>query len=371
MTKKRNFLIFFEITLYIVIGFLLGASLDKIPGASQIMDKGFLGIMILLLMLYGSIFLQVIIHELGHLIFGLLTGYRFLSFRIANVMIIKKNNKLSFCNLSIVGTGGQCLMSPPEMKNGKLKNFLYNLGGVILNLIVSIIGFILISIISNPYINLFLVTFILVGLYVIITNGIPIGSIINNDGYNAYLLHKNKDAQRAFWLQMKINEQITLEKSLVDMPDEWFEVSSSISNNPMINTINVFRANRLMAQMNFKDAYFEMDKLLEENYNIVEIHQYLLILDCIYCELVDNKKTKYLEKYKDKNLQRFILSMKNFPSVLRVNYAYALLKENNLHKANEIKNKFEKMALSYPYAKDIDVERELIEYAHNIYEANN
>lgn len=44
---------------------------------------------ILLLVFCASMYLQIIIHEAGHLIFGLLSGYRFSSFRIGN-MIWKK-----------------------------------------------------------------------------------------------------------------------------------------------------------------------------------------------------------------------------------------------------------------------------------------
>ena len=38
--------------------------------------------LLLMVVLYLALFLQTIIHEGGHLVFGLLTGYRFSSFRI-------------------------------------------------------------------------------------------------------------------------------------------------------------------------------------------------------------------------------------------------------------------------------------------------
>lgn len=50
-------------------------------------------------------------------------------------MWVKENNQLKFKSLSITGTGGQCLMSPPEMKDGKIPIILYNLGGAILNIV--------------------------------------------------------------------------------------------------------------------------------------------------------------------------------------------------------------------------------------------
>ena len=60
-----------------------------------------------------------------------MTGYKFNSFRIFSVILIKQNEKLKIKNISLAGTGGQCLMSPPELIDGKMPYVLYNLGGVI------------------------------------------------------------------------------------------------------------------------------------------------------------------------------------------------------------------------------------------------
>ena len=53
--------------------------------------------------------------------------------------------------------------------------------------------------------------------------------------------------------------------------------------------------------------------------------------------------------------------MKNFPSVLRTEYAYALLCEKDTVKADKVKNQFEKCAKTYPYQNDVQSERELME----------
>src|SRR5699024_5270507 len=53
---------------------------------------------------------HIIIHELGHLIFGLATGYSFVSFRVGSITIIREDGKFKNKKYSIPGTGGQCLM---------------------------------------------------------------------------------------------------------------------------------------------------------------------------------------------------------------------------------------------------------------------
>ena len=51
-------------------------------------------------------------------------------------------------------------------------------------------------------------------------------------------------------------------------------------------------------------------------------------------------------------------AMKDFPSVIRTEYVYALLYEENENKA--VKVKFEKQAKMYPYENEIQAEREFM-----------
>ena len=118
--------------------------------------------------------LHMIIHEIGHLICGLISGYKFSSFRIMNFILIQKNGKLKIKRLTIAGTGGQCLMAPPDMKDEKIPILLYNLGGPIFNLIAGII-FLLIFFILMPYplVGASVFVFSLVGIIFAVLNGIP------------------------------------------------------------------------------------------------------------------------------------------------------------------------------------------------------
>ena len=91
----------------------------------------------LLICLYITIFIQIAVHEGGHLIFGKLSGYQFVSYRISNLMFVKDTGKLKLKKLSIVGTGGQCLMMPPDCDGYQYPYILYNFGGSITNLLLS------------------------------------------------------------------------------------------------------------------------------------------------------------------------------------------------------------------------------------------
>ena len=59
-----------------------------------------------------SFWLQAILHEGGHLVCGLLSGYRFLSFRVGSFTLLRQNGRLVLRRFYLPGTGGQCLLEP-------------------------------------------------------------------------------------------------------------------------------------------------------------------------------------------------------------------------------------------------------------------
>ena len=85
--------------------------------------------------------------------------------------------------------------------------------------------------------------------------------------------------------------------------------------------------------------------------------------DRIYCELVGERRPEVLEQWESKDCQRIVKQMKNYLSVIRTEYAYALLKEKDTQKAEKIRERFEKNARSYPYPADAQSERELLDIA--------
>ncbi|MDE6412613.1 MAG: M50 family metallopeptidase, partial [Eubacterium sp.] len=182
----------------------------------------------MLITMYISLFIQIIIHEAGHLIFGLLTGYKFRSFRIFNLMFIKEAERIRLKKLSLAGTAGQCLMAPPDMQNGKMPVILYNLGGVITNIITGLAFFSLYCISASiPLLADAMIISSVLAFIFAISNGIPLKTqTINNDGHNTLELLCNENAKQAFFTQMKIAEKNAENIRLKDMPEEWFTLQN-------------------------------------------------------------------------------------------------------------------------------------------------
>lgn len=322
------------------------------------------------IMIFASVLISIpistLIHEGGHLVFGLLSGYKFSSFRIMSFMWIKENEKIRFKRHKIVGTGGQCLMAPPPLVDGKMPIVLYNFGGAILNTITALVCFIIFFISPNP---LFVAPAVL-SLFYALQNGVPIHTaMIDNDGYNALSLGKNPEAMRAFWTQLSVMELQTKEVRLRDMPAEWFYMPSDEAvKNSLVATNGVFYCNRLMDQGRFEEADEAMAHLLAIESGVVGLHRNMLLCDRAFCELIGECRLSIVDKYMSSEMKKFMLSMQTFPSVIRTEYAYALLYERNEDKARRALERFMKVGARYPYKSDLDSERELMDIALKRYQ---
>ncbi len=320
---------------------------------------------------YAAFIFHIIIHEGGHLVFGLLTGYRFSSFRIFSFMWVKEGESIKFKRHSIVGTGGQCLMSPPDIKNGEMPVVWYNLGGSLMNIIFSTIFLVCFFLLNSvSVLSGILLLLALFGYSLAILNGVPMRmGAIDNDGYNAISLTKDATAREAFWMQMKVVEETTKGVRLRDMPADWFTVpEDEAMKNSMVAARGVFACNRLMDEERFAEADELMAHMLEIESGMVGLHRSILICERIYVELITQNRREVIEEKLTKNLQSFMKAMKDNPSILRTQYAIALLHENDKAKAETIKAQFEKRAKTYPYPHEIAPERDLMAIADAKYQ---
>ena len=347
-------------------GYAIAAWADVNSGGKGSFLDVLLIIIITVLYIYIAFFLQAAFHEAGHMICGLLTGYRFVSYRVGSFMWIRLDGKIRLKRFSLAGTGGQCLMGPPDMKDGKLPYVFYNLGGALMNLIVSAMSVLLAYALGeNWYLALFFGVMAAAGLWLALVNGIPLKlAMLNNDGRNILDIGRSRNEMYSFWVQMKMNEQMAGGVRMKDMPEEWFDIPDEEGVKcAMTAARRVTTVGRLMDEHKFAEAADLIDRLLEGDTAIIGLHRYLLILERIYCELLGERRKEILDQWKDKNLQKILKQMKNYPQILRVQYAYALIAENDREKAEKIRRQFEKVVQSYPYPGDAQSERELLEIA--------
>ena len=349
-----------------VCGILFMKYLDRPETAGTPGGGKILTILVALVSMCAALILQIIIHEAGHLVFGLLTGYKFISFRVYSFMWMKDNDRIRFKRMSIAGTGGQCLMAPPDLKDGKMPVQLYNYGGAIMNLIASAIsGGLSLLCPAGSLFRPFLLMMLVTGIAYALMNGLPLRmSLANNDGRNAWDLARSPEAVRAFWTTMKMNELSARGVCLRDMPEEWFAVPDEEGmKNGITSSLGAVACSRLMEQGRFEEADALMERLLSQPNGIPGVLRKMLVCDRIYVELIRGNRPEALEALRTKDQLKFMKSMKKYPSVLRTEYAYALLAEKDPEKAQTVMEAFEKAACTYPNPSDITIERELMETA--------
>lgn len=320
------------------IGAVCGVVIAKYAFSKNSLKEMLFSIGILFLSMYAGMFLQLTFHEAGHMIFGMCTGYRFSSFRVGSLMFVKTKEGIKRKRLTLAGTGGQCLMIPPEMKDGKIPYALYNMGGSLMNLLVTIVcGVIFLNCNSESMWRVFFLMMIIVGIFYALMNGVPLRlGTVDNDGYNAFSLGKTPEALRSFWIQMKMNALSVEGVRMKDMPKEWFEMpSDEAMKNSMTAVLGFLACQRLMDEMRFEEADREIKRLLSMETKIVDLHRCLLKNDQIYCELVGEKDEERISKLRDKAQQKFMKGMNKFPTILRTEYVYALLFEQDEKKAEK------------------------------------
>lgn len=347
--------------LYIAVCVLIGAGIGIIMGEAKV-EFDFSHVLMIFASFITAMYLHIILHEGGHMVCGLLTGYRFLSFRVFSLMWErKKDGKIRLSRFSLAGTGGQCLMQPPAYNDGNFPYVLYNLGGGLANFIIAAACGLMLIVVKNEFAAIFLAMMVFLGVLLGATNLIPFKSkTVNNDGSNIAAIRKSKAAKKAFWLQMQSNYHLAMGQRLKDMPDEWFcPFPQEERNNMMVTAMEVLACNRLMDQMNLQAAEEKMLTLVNDP-AVAGLYKKLLVFDIAFCELQCNKLNGYASKLDEKENAAFAKAMKNFPSVLRARYAKALLADKDAESAQKILRAFEKMAKDYPHPCELEGEWELI-----------
>lgn len=317
----------------------------------------------LILGLLAGFFIQIILHEGGHLVFGLATGYGFVSFRVGSLMLIRRDGRFQWCRYRLSGTGGQCLLSPPPWREEGFPVFAYNLGGPLINFVSVLLCGALVVLFrrSSPALACIWIGIGLAGLYLGLVNGIPLKiSGMPNDGYNALHLGKDPVSRRAFWAQLAINAAQMEGRRLRDIPEEWFILPGDAGpDDPMKGAVWVYRYSRLVDQGRYEEASALREQLLQENGKLAAVHQYALQADQGLFDLMDGRISQGLDILGSAEIKAFCRQMKGNPGIVLVQYAAARA-AGKTQEADRLRARLEKDLDAWPYPGDADATRELL-----------
>lgn len=315
---------------------------------------------ILLGLLGLGLWLQTVLHELGHLLFGLLSGYRFLSFRVGRVLLLREKGKLRLRRYSLAGTSGQCLMLPPEGDPETIPVRLYNLGGVMMNVLWGALGVLGAAISPQPVVQSGLSLFAASGFLMALLNGIPLRGTVDNDGYNLRAALACGAPRRALWVQLQVAGAMAQGLRLREMPEEWFRWPEETDlSNSLCAAAAVYCCNRLLDEHRLAECRERITALLDGAPGLTPLYRGLLAGDRMFLELLRGDIAA-VQALDTQETRRILHVMRGNPSVLRTGYARACLERRDQAEAAKLLVRFDRIAARWPYAGDIASERELL-----------
>ncbi|MBE6306818.1 MAG: hypothetical protein E7084_04120 [Bacteroidales bacterium] len=295
-------------------------------------------ILISILSLLFSFTLHLLLHEGGHCVAGLLSGYRFVSFRIGNITLLRTNNKLRIKRFSLEGTAGQCLMMPPQKPIDDIPTVLYNLGGVLFNIIFSIIGIIIFILTTSASVASCSIIFAMIGILLALINGIPmkVGGV-SNDGNNVLYLNKDTKAKEAFVYQLITNALVQDGTRPAELPDEYLSFDTDFDyKDPLAVNWLILSASVLIDRQEYDRAYTLLNHAMQHSKEIMQLFVYEIACELVYTALITGHIEQAKELY-NKDLARYIEQHKNVMSAKqRISCAIALYIDKEAEKAQQI-----------------------------------
>ena len=363
-TKKGRSLLYliFNMMLYLVLGALFGLWFSFSAGVRGGFGANPASLALLLVSFYVGILPQTVFHEAGHMVFGLLTGYGFVSFRVLRWTWVRQDGKLTVRKYTLPGTLGQCLLSPPKGYDdpADAPYVLYHLGGALANLLVSLVFLGLTLLLPGLYGRILCTGLAFAGFVLACTNAIPNEpGKLNNDGRNLKELLHSADVRRDMHKQLEMTTLQADGLRLKDMPEELFEGSGESAKTSMISaTLLAAQANRFLDAQAFDEAEKLIDLLtVQDSYMTSQLHKSLLRIDRLYLRALKGERL-----VPDKKEQKLLRAYRAMLSVCRTNYALALA-NGDTEKAKAARADFDRLAADYPYAGELSGEQALIALA--------
>lgn len=358
--KRNNLIVLF-------VGFALGI---LIIWAENIFLSSYpSGSLLLFLTLLLTLPLQLVLHEIGHLIFGLYSGYRFVSFRVFSFAIYKKENKFRFGRYRVPGTMGQCLMCPTK-EDATMPYRALLLGGVFVNGITAVLCFLLLPILyHNLFWRLFLMGMILWGILLAALNGIPYQNKTNgiaNDGYHVKILPHNHAERTCFFNQLRTAAAMTEGKRLSEMPIDWFATPSDPCHHPTSATLRMGEAERECELCRFDSAQAMLLALAENGTTLPATQLLAILTDYLYLEMITTHRQEIIEPLRVA-LDRHLKLTRNSFAAIRAEITYHYLFTGDLNKIAALHKRFNALAKQFPFAGEIARERQLIALPEALY----
>lgn len=359
MSKKKQFN---SASLMKILTFLFFGSLGILSVAYELKYYGDISIgfyLYTMAIIFVSVPIHVLLHEFGHLLAGLLSGYQFIMFRLFNQLWIKTDTGLSRRKQFLPGVLGQALMIPSEKSKAEKPPYvLYHLGGLILNGLTAIFFVTFGKSIADPFTQYFFYLSAVIAVFLLITNLLPFKG---TDGYNILSYSKNPNQEDEILAILYLYQDMVkglsfnaIEKSIQfdKMPD---------FNNPNAVTLQSIQATAAFEAYDFEKAREIYAALWEKIDHLLDPHKTDVSMNYLFTLLLTDSAHPDVEVIRQSPFYKPYRKIKQADSY-RLFATEALYLEKNYKKALELLEKGEKEIPFSPTVSDENLERLLYEY---------
>lgn len=314
------------------------------------------------LLFFVVLYIDIILHEGGHLVMGLMSGYQFGSFRVGNWMWARYEDGIKFKKYTLPGTGGQCLMIPPAYNDGDFPYKRYYAGGLLINVITAMVMLVAgLALGVDSYWGRFLISGVVVTGYLVIVNIIPKDS---NDGAILFRDCKDVEQRKDMWETLQFAALQQQGARAKDLPHIWEPMTDEelVAGVDKAGTSSKLSAKLgyLLDCQDYEAAYVLLSKSLA-NKKMMAILKQQYKIEKLFLEILMYNRKSEIEKLYDNELKAYIKqTSKTMIGTARFMYAYYLLVEKDEEKAQKEKMNFEKLCVNYPYAGDMAMEKDLM-----------
>lgn len=323
-------------------------------------------IMYLLICILVAYYFNVVLHEFGHALFGLLTGYRLFGIQVGRRIYIRNvyngqwNKKVD----QPIGYLGRCLMMPKERKD--INNYPFVLcyaGGVIINGVIAMSCIPLIELTKDCKVVVIpIVAIFWTALWLALGNGLPLydeKTGVGTDGHSIYHMLRDADIRRYVWCCRYIEGMEYSGIRLKDIPEKYYllyeqgDISKIGASDLKYNHIEY-----LIDCGQYELAARKLDELMAERITR-DIFYKQLICERIWIALLMNE-TDVLKELYNESVKKFIINNMNSDySVIRILYRYYML-QGDIENLDIIKRKFDELCDIYPSRGRVMMERDWI-----------
>ncbi|MDR0791195.1 MAG: site-2 protease family protein [Methanomassiliicoccaceae archaeon] len=150
--------------------------------AADVLGNQIIGLVLITLIVCAALMLQVFLHELGHVIFGKLSGYRFMGMSVFGYWLLRTDNGMRFKFFPMKGAGGGTLSLPEDGYKKDTPHTMFYLGGVLMNILVTVLFTAMFLMDISPMMNCLAAAVMITGVFFILNNSIPMteGFVIND-----------------------------------------------------------------------------------------------------------------------------------------------------------------------------------------------